>query len=144
MWPVECCTTGLISPSLTLSVSCQSSLPIAAAVHNPSVNSPSNQPPTSSPYLFSFFLLFCTPVFLLSQGKLLNCNYFSTMAYLLPYLLTTFAHTVYRCSIVLVDCTRVYPMRNCCVIDCTFVYPISNCFVIDCVLITGVTVVFLS
>ena len=47
----------LISPSLTLSVSCQSSLPITAAVHSPSVNSPSNLP-ASSPYCF--YLLFCS------------------------------------------------------------------------------------
>ena len=54
-----------LSPSLTLSISCQSSFPIAAAVHSPSVNSPSNQLSTSSPYIYTFFyynLLFCTPV----------------------------------------------------------------------------------
>jgi hypothetical protein len=33
---------SLISPSLTLSISCQSSLPIIAPVHSPSVNSPPN------------------------------------------------------------------------------------------------------
>ena len=33
-----------------------------------------------------------------SSVNLLNCNYFATMAYLLPYLLTPFAHTVYRLS----------------------------------------------
>jgi hypothetical protein len=43
----------LITPSIILRISCQSSLPIAAAVHSPSINSPSNQLPTSSPYVFS-------------------------------------------------------------------------------------------
>ena len=52
----------------------------------------------------NLFLLFCTLVFLLahhqlhiyhSSVNLLNCNYFTTMAYLLPYLLTPFAHIVY-------------------------------------------------
>jgi hypothetical protein len=38
------------------------------------------------------------------------------MAYLLPYLLTPFAHTVYR---------FVYRFFYC-VIDCTFVYPMYN------------------
>jgi hypothetical protein len=37
--------------SLT-SIGCQSSLPIAAAVHSPSVNSPPHQLPTTSPYFF--------------------------------------------------------------------------------------------
>jgi hypothetical protein len=79
---------------------------IAAAVHSPSVNSPPNT--YLIPILFLFtFLLFCTPVSLLaphhlliyySSVNLLNCNYFATMAYLLPYLLTPCAHTVYRLS----------------------------------------------
>jgi hypothetical protein len=46
----------LISPSLTL--------------HSPSVNSPSNQLPTSSTYFVIGFLLFCTPVFLLAHPYL--------------------------------------------------------------------------
>jgi hypothetical protein len=45
-----------MSPSLTLSISCQSSLPIAAAVHSPSVNSPSNQLSISSHICFSALL----------------------------------------------------------------------------------------
>ena len=48
----------LISPSLPLSTSCQSSSQIAASVHSPSVNSPSN-------YLILillFIFLLCTPV----------------------------------------------------------------------------------
>ena len=31
-----------------------------------------------------------------SSVNLLNCNYFATMAYLLPYHLTPFAHAIYR------------------------------------------------
>ena len=46
------------SPTLPLSVSCHSSLPITAAGRSPSVNSPSNILPTSSPYLFLFFCSF--------------------------------------------------------------------------------------
>ena len=74
----------LIPPSLTLSVSCQNSLPIAAAVHSPSVNSPSNQLSTSSPYFVFVFLLFCTPVFLAHPHlhiyhSSVNCNYFTTI-----------------------------------------------------------------
>ena len=49
----------LISPLLTLSVSCQSSLPITAAVHSPSVNSPSNYLPHPH-VLFTFFGLLHT------------------------------------------------------------------------------------
>jgi hypothetical protein len=67
------------------------------------------------------FLLFCTPVFLLahhhlhiyhSSVNLLNCNYFATMAYLLPYLRTPFAHTVYRFFYCVIDCMFVYPTCN--------------------------------
>ena len=43
----------LISPSLTLSISCQSSLPIIAPVHSPYVNSPPN-------YLIPILLFFCS------------------------------------------------------------------------------------
>ena len=105
---------SIISPSLTLSVSCQSSLTIAAAVHSPSTNSPSNQLPTSSPYLF--FCSFAHQYFYLHislQCKLLNCNYFTSMAYLLPYLLTSFAHRVHRFFYCVIDCTFVYSMCNC-------------------------------
>ena len=107
---------GDISPSLTLSISYLSSLPIAEDLHSPSVNSPSNYLP--NPHIV---LLFCTPVFLLahlhlhiyhSSVNLLNCNYFATMAYLFPYLLTPFAHTVYRFSYCVIDCTLVYSMCN--------------------------------
>ena len=112
----------LISSSLTLIISYQSSLPITEAVHSPSVNSPSNYLPHPHIVFVYFFLLFCTPVFLLAHHHLhiyhssvnfLNCNYFATMAYLLPYLLTPFAHTVYRFFYCVIDCTFVYPMCNC-------------------------------
>ena len=43
---------------------------------------------------------------------IVNCNCFATMAYLLPYLLTSFAHTVYRFFYCVIDCTFVYPMCN--------------------------------
>ena len=109
---------GVISPSLTLSISCQSSLPITVPVHSKSVSS---TPKYLIPILLFTLLLFCTPVFLLahrhlqvyhSSIKLQNCNYFATMAYLLPYLLTPFAHTVYRFFYCVFDCTFVYPMCN--------------------------------
>ena len=92
-----------ISPSLTLSISYLSRLSIAAAVHSPSVNCPSNCLP--HPHVFlKLFLLYHSSV------DLLNCNYFATMAYLLPYLRTPFAHTVYRFFDCVIDCTFVYSM----------------------------------
>ena len=77
---------------LTLSISYLSSSVIAAAV-----NSPSNYLPHPHIVFLFTFLLFCTPAFLLAHHHLhiyhssvnwRNCNYFATMAYLLPYLLT--------------------------------------------------------
>ena len=79
-------------------------------IYHPSVNSPPNLP-TSSPYCF--YLLCCSfahqyhylhttssahhhLLIYHSIVNLLNCNYFATMAYLLPYLLMPFAHNVYR------------------------------------------------
>ena len=54
----------LISPSLTISISCQSSLPITVPVHSPSVNFPPN-------YLIPIlYLLFCTPVALFAHHHL--------------------------------------------------------------------------
>ena len=121
----------LISPSLTLSISYLRSLPIAAAVHSPSVNSPSNLP-TSSPYcLYLLCFSFCTPVSLLTHHhlliticslitrvNLLNCNYFAIMAYLLPTS-SCHLHTLY------IDILFLY-----CVIDCTLVYSMCNCVVV--------------
>ena len=52
--------------SLTNSISCQSSLPITAPVHSPSVNSPPNY---LIPKLF-FIFLFCTPLSLLAHHHL--------------------------------------------------------------------------
>ena len=93
-----------ISPSPTLSISCQSSLQIIAPVHRPSVNSPSNYLiPIYIFFLFSFApQYFYLHIHLLhiyhSSVYLLNCHYFAITAYLLPYLpnLTSVAHTVYR------------------------------------------------
>jgi hypothetical protein len=56
----------LISPSLTLSTSCQSNSQITAPVHFPSVNSPSNY---IIPILL-FILLLCTPLSLLEHISL--------------------------------------------------------------------------
>jgi hypothetical protein len=54
----------LICPSLTFSISCQISLPIATDVHSPSVNSTSNQLPTSS-HICLFFCSFAHQYFYL-------------------------------------------------------------------------------
>ena len=68
---------GDISHSLTLSVSCQSSLPIAAAVHSPSENSPSNQLPT---YLILIFVLFfCSFAHQYFYLHILICTYNSSV-----------------------------------------------------------------
>ena len=73
-----------------------------------------------------FFSLFCTEVSLLVHHHrhiysitpvlMLNCNYFASMAYLLPYLptLTTFAHPVHRFFYCVIDCMFVYPMWKLC------------------------------
>ena len=68
-----------------------SSLPIAAAVYSPSVNSPPN-------YLPHHLHIYHSSV------NLLNCNYFATMS----YCLTPFAHTVYRFFYCVIDCTFIY------------------------------------
>jgi hypothetical protein len=57
---------SLISPSISWSISCQSSLPIIAPVHSPSVNSPLN---FLIPILLFIFLLLCTPVSLLAHSS---------------------------------------------------------------------------
>ena len=84
---------SFLSPSLTLSISYQSSLSITVSVHSQSVNS---TPTTSSPYYYlpscSFapqyvylHILICTYI---TPVLMLSCNYFRlSMAYLLPYLL---------------------------------------------------------
>ena len=53
---------GDISPSLTLSISYLSSLPIAGAVHSPSVNSPSNYLPHPHIVFINFFALLRTSI----------------------------------------------------------------------------------
>ena len=134
LWPpflaVLCCQwqeriakiteVGDISPSLTLSINCQISFLIAAVVHSQSVNSPSNQLPTSSPYLVLFFcsyvhqyfyfhIIICTSI---TPVLMLNCNYFASMAYLFPYLPNLLhLHTMYMFYFV-IDCTFVYPICN--------------------------------
>jgi hypothetical protein len=91
----------LTSPSLTLSISCQSCLPITVPVHSPSVNS---TPSYLIPILVFSFFLFCTPVSLLAHHHLhiyhssvnANCNYLASMVYLLPYLPNLLhLHTLY-------------------------------------------------
>ena len=62
---------SLISPSLTLSISCQSSLPITEPVHSQSVNSTPNY---LIPILLLTLLLFCTPVSLLAHHHLYSYN----------------------------------------------------------------------
>ena len=112
----------LISPSLTLCISCQSSFPITVPVHSQSVNRTPN-------YLIPILLFFksfapqCLYLHItiytsITPVLMLNCNYFSTTAYLLLYLpnLTTFAHTVYRFSIVLLTVRLFIP----CVTLCCF------------------------
>ena len=100
-----------ISLTNFLSISCQRSLPIIAPVHSPSVNSTPN-------YLIPILLFIYLKITLLhiyhTSVYLLNCNYFGTMAYLLPYLpnLTTFAHTVHILFYCVIDCMFVYPMCN--------------------------------
>ena len=110
---------------ITLCTSCQSSSQITAPVHSPSVNSPSNY--LIPILLFVFFCSFAPQCLYLhihllhiyhSSVYLLNCNYFATMAYLLPYLpnLTSFAHTVYRLFYCVIDCKFVFPSVNLCVV----------------------------
>uniref|UniRef100_A0A8C8K534 ELMO domain-containing protein n=1 Tax=Oncorhynchus tshawytscha TaxID=74940 RepID=A0A8C8K534_ONCTS len=57
----------------------------------------------------------------------LNCNYFATMAYLLPYLLTPFAHTLYRLYFFhcVINCTLVYSMCN------SVLLFVSHCFALS-------------
>ena len=111
----------LISPSLTLSISCQSGLPITVPVHSPSVNSTPN-------YLIpilSFVLLFCTPVSLLAHHHLHIFNsqrLISKMSPLWPINLTTFAHTLHRLFYCVIYCTCVYPMCN------SMLLFLSHCF----------------
>ena len=96
---IYCHTT---STPLALSTSCQSSSQITAPVPSSSVNSPSNlpHPHTVCIYLSCSFApqYLNLHIHLLHILPFLYCNYFSTMAYLLPYLSypTSFAHIVYR------------------------------------------------
>jgi hypothetical protein len=123
----------LFAPSLTLSISCQSSLPMILPVQSPSVNSTPN-------YLISImlFIHFCSfaPLYLdlhiiictsITPVLMLNCNYFASMAYLLPYLpnLTTFAHTLHRLFYCVIDCTFVYSMCN------NMLLFLSHCFALS-------------
>jgi hypothetical protein len=78
-----------ISPSLTLSISCQSSLPITVLVHSPSVNSTPKYLIPILIFIFCYFapqylhlhIIICTSI---TPVLMLNCNYFTTMAYVLP------------------------------------------------------------
>jgi hypothetical protein len=93
---------------------------ITVPVHSPSVNSTPNY---LIPIYIFFFCCSFAPHYLylhiivcisITPVLMLNCNYFATMAYLLPYLpnLTTFAHTVHHFLNCVIDCTFVYPMCN--------------------------------
>ena len=118
----------LISPSLTLSISCQSSLQITAPVHSPSVNSPPSYliPILLFIYLFASLhpststctFIFCTSITLVF--KLIS-------HYGLPYRydLTSFAHTVYRLFYFVIDCMFVYSMCN------TVLLFMSHCFALS-------------
>jgi hypothetical protein len=105
----------------------QSSLPITAPVHKPIFKIA--HPTTSSPYNFFapqylfLHIIICTSF---TPVLMLNCNYFATMAYLLPYLpsLTIFAHTVYSFFYCVIDCTFIYPM-------CNTVLLLSHCFALS-------------
>jgi hypothetical protein len=86
----------LISPSLTLSTSCQSSSQITASVHSPS----NYLIPIL--YLFSFAPLHpsiptSTFIFCTSITPLLNCNYFATMGLFIAFtsLNLPHLHTLY-------------------------------------------------
>ena len=109
----------LISPSLTLSTSCQSSSQITARLHSPSVNSPSNY---LIPILLLLFIYFaplhpsiftCTFIFCTSITPVLNCSIviispiWHIYCLYLPYP-TSFAHTVYRFFYCVIGCTFVY------------------------------------
>ena len=86
------------------------------------------------PILFLFyFLLFCTPVFLLahhhlhiyhSNVNLLNCNYFATMAYLLPSLSMPFADTVHRLIFIVLVTVRLFVpcVTLCCLCRTALIY----------------------
>ena len=123
----------LIPPSITLSISYLSSLPLAAAVHSPAVNSPSNylpHPHIVFIYLFSLLhtsISTCTSssAHISLQCKLLNCNYLATMAYLLPTSLLHL-HTLYTdFSTVLLTVLLFIPrVFLCC-------YFLSHCFALS-------------
>ena len=104
-----------ISPSLTLFISCQSSLPITAPV-----NSPHN-------YLIPILFFFCSfaPQYLylhiiicisITPVLMLNCNCFTLWPIYCLYLpsLTAFSQTVYRFLFCVIECTFVRLMCNCC------------------------------
>ena len=121
----------LISPSLTLSTSCQSSSQITAPVHSLSVNSPSVNSPSNflipimlliifaplHPSISTCTFIFCTsitPVF-----KLLNCNHFASMAYLLPlpplsYLICTHCTYTFFSILLLTVCLFIPCVTLCC------------------------------
>ena len=121
----------LLSPSLTLSISCQRSLLIMALVHSPSVNSPANYLIPILLFIFCSFapeyvylhIIICTYI---TPVLMLNCNCLAIMAYVLPVVpnLTTFAHTVYRFFFCVIVCTFVYPM-------CNFVLFVSHCLALS-------------
>jgi hypothetical protein len=76
-----------------------------------------------APQYLYLHIIFCTSI---TPVLMLNCNYFTTMVYLLPCLsnLTTFTHTVYTFFYCVIDCTFVYPM-------CNSVLFVSHCFALS-------------
>jgi hypothetical protein len=111
----------LTSPSLAISISSQSSLPITAPVHSLPVNSPPN-------YLIPTFLYICSfaPQYLYLHIYHSSVNaklYFFSPLWPI-YCLSTFAHTVYRFFYCVIDCTSVYPM-------CNSVLFVSHCFALS-------------
>ena len=124
---------GDISPSLTLSISCQSSSPITVPVHSPSVNSTLNYLILIllciyfcyfAPQYFYLHIIICTPI---TPVLMPNFNYFTSMAYLLPYLpnITTFPLTVHIFYSCVIDCTFVYPLCN------SMLLFLSHCFALS-------------
>ena len=113
----------LISPSLTLSISCQSSLQIIAPVHSPSVNSPSNY---LIPILFCFFaplhpsISTCTFIFYTSITPVFNCSIVTTSPLRIIYCLTPLIlhhlHTLYIdfSIVLLIVCLFIPCVTLCC------------------------------
>jgi hypothetical protein len=121
----------LVSPSLTLSIGCQSSLQIIAPVHSPPVNSPSNY---LIPILYLFFsplhpsISTCTFIFCTSITPVFNCYIVITSRlwpiYCLASLILPHLHTLYiDFSIVLLTVHLLIP--------CVTVLFVSHCFALS-------------